>query len=120
MVSPSSGWTQGILSNNSTTLATLTIPVTGTWLISFNIVITSTTVSVGILTLSNADFSNIGLSSDQTSFGGCFTGTNTLTIQGSLVVNGISGVVNASTTFGSGNGVTCVYSSSFFQATRIG
>ena len=119
--SPSSGWTQGALSNNTSAFATLTIPVTGTWLISFNINVTSVAVSLGIITLTNAAFNNIGLTNgtNKVSFGGAFIGTSSLTMQGSLVVNGISGTVNVSTTFSGGNGIICVYNESFLEAVRI-
>ena len=119
MSSPSSGWTQGALPNASQLFATLTIPVTGTWLISFSIVITSTAVSSGQLAFTNADLSNIGLVPDQATFGGAFTNANALTFQGSLVVNGISGNINAYSSFSGGNTITCLYTYSFLQAVRI-
>ena len=120
MVSPSSGWTQGNLTNTQALFATLVIPITGTWLISFGIVITSTAVSTGQLTLTNANLSNIGLTPNQATFGASFNTSTGLVFQGSLVVNSLSGTINAYTTFSGGNTVTCLYSYSYLQATRIG
>ena len=107
------------MSNNSTLFATLVIPLTGTWLISFSIVITSTAVSTGQLAFTNSDFSNIGLVPDQATFGACFNNTTGLTFQGSLVVNGISGNISAYLSFTGGNAVVCLYTYSFLQAVRI-
>ena len=121
LVSPSSGWTQGTLSNGEAIFATFTIPVSGTWLISFGIVIGSTAVTTGQLRLTNVAFPNIGLTNvnNQALFGASFINSNSLTFQGSLVVNNISGVVTVYTAFSGGNGLTCSYSTSFIIAVRI-
>lgn len=110
-----------MLNNASQQLAILTIPVTGTWLISFNIIIGSSAVSSGQLVLINSAFSNIGLTNatNQATFGGSFISATGLTIQGSLIVNGISGNIVAHISFIGGNTLTCLYTNSYLQAVRI-
>lgn len=121
MNSPSAGWTTGSLPNSQALLATLIIPVTGTWLISCSIAISSVALSTGQLILTNAAFNNIGLTNTpkQATFGGALNAANALILSGSLVVNGLSGTVNIETAFTGGNGVICLYAYSFIQATRI-
>jgi hypothetical protein len=119
--SPSSGWTQGTLNNSSQNFATLIIPVTGTWLISFSIVVSSVAISTGQFVMTNSAFTNIGLTNgtNQATFGGTLTQSNTLTFQGSLVVNNLSGTINSTVSFTGGNGISCLYAYSYLQATRI-
>jgi len=119
LVSPTSGWAQGVLPNASQQLTNIVIPVTGTWLISFSIVITSTAVTSGQIVFLNADISNIGIVPDQITFGGAFNNATGLTFHGSFVVNGISGSIVVNTQFTGGNGILCLYSYSYLQAVRI-
>ena len=120
MNSPSSGWTQGNLTNAQALFATLVIPTPGIWLISFSVVITSTAVTTGQVILTSAYFANLGLTNgtNQATFVGAVGANNGMTMQGSIAAN-ISGTINAYTTFTGGNAVTCLYTYSYLQATRI-
>ena len=108
---------------NGNGLASLSIPVTGTWLISFSIVVSSVAISTGQFVMTNSAFTNIGLTngSQQATYEGTISqgNGNNNSIQGSLVVNNISGSVTMALSFLSSGNVACLYTYSYFQAVRI-
>jgi hypothetical protein len=71
----------------------------------------------------NSAFTNIGLTngSQQATYEGTISqgNGNNNSIQGSLVVNNISGSVTMALSFLSSGNVACLYTYSYFQAVRI-